>query len=324
LEETLEPIFHPDSYGYRPGSSAHDALATARQRCWKQAWVLDLDVRAFFDSVPHELMLKAVAHHTDQRWVLLYIQRWLTAPMQMPDGTLVAREKGTPQGSPISPLLANLFMHYAFDRWMDQEHPGCPFERYADDSVTRTRGRLEVEARTGRAVLCQRWRKVLRDRPAGGGSKPPQAASVKSRGGERCGKGAPGVRQVRAGKASESEPLMTCRKRIDDIKTEGESFLRDQSGRNLSTAQVVSGIKAARAQLRLWHGTCEPVASIPRPAGGRVACWLREGGPQAAGTVRGRVPMRGTGADRPVVAVRPGNAGGAKGPDHLGVFGGQP
>ena len=97
--------------------------------------MLDLDVRAFFDSVPHDLLLKAVAHHTDERWVLLYIERWLKAPMQMPDGTLVAREKGTPQGSPISPLLANLFMHYAFDTWMDREHPGSPFERYADDVV---------------------------------------------------------------------------------------------------------------------------------------------------------------------------------------------
>lgn len=135
LEEKLEPIFHPDSYGYRPGRSALDAVAAARKRCWRKAWVLDLDVRAFFDSVPHDLLLKAVAHHTDERWVLLYIERWLTAPMQMPDGTLVAREKGTPQGSPISPLLANLFMHYAFDKWMDREFPGQPFERYADDAV---------------------------------------------------------------------------------------------------------------------------------------------------------------------------------------------
>jgi len=135
LEEKLEPIFHPDSYGYRPGRSAHDALAATRKRCWSKDWVLDLDVRAFFDSVPHDLLLKAVAHHTDERWVLLYIERWLTAPMQMPDGTLVAREKGTPQGSPISPLLANLFMHYAFDKWMDREFPGQPFERYADDAV---------------------------------------------------------------------------------------------------------------------------------------------------------------------------------------------
>jgi len=135
LEEKLEPIFHPDSYGYRPGRSAHDALAVTRRRCWKQDWVLDLDVRAFFDSVPHDLLLKAVAHHTDERWVLLYIERWLTAPMQMPDGTLTARDKGTPQGSPISPLLANVFMHYAFDAWMVREFPGCPFARFADDIV---------------------------------------------------------------------------------------------------------------------------------------------------------------------------------------------
>jgi RNA-directed DNA polymerase len=135
LEEKLEPIFHPDSYGYRPGRSAHDALAVTRRRCWKQAWVLDLDIRAFFDSVPHDLLLKAVAHHTRERWVLLYIERWLKAPMQMPDGTLVARERGTPQGSPISPLLANVFMTYAFDMWMAREHPGTPFERYADDIV---------------------------------------------------------------------------------------------------------------------------------------------------------------------------------------------
>ena len=103
LEEKLEPIFHPDSYGYRPGRSAHDAVAVTRRRCWKQDWVLDLDVRAFFDSVPHDLLLKAVAHHTDERWVLLYIKRWLTAPMQMPAGTLTARDKGTPQGSPMTP-----------------------------------------------------------------------------------------------------------------------------------------------------------------------------------------------------------------------------
>jgi RNA-directed DNA polymerase len=154
LEERLEPIFHPDSYGYRPGRSAHDALAVTRKRCWKQDWVLDLDVRAFFDSVPHDLLLKAVAHHTDERWVLLYIQRWLTAPMQMADGTLVARGRGTPQGSPISPLLANLFMHYAFDRWMDREHPGSPFERYADDIVAHCD--TEDQARRLRAAIAAR------------------------------------------------------------------------------------------------------------------------------------------------------------------------
>jgi RNA-directed DNA polymerase len=154
LEERLEPIFHPDSYGYRPGRSAHDALAVARGRCWKQDWVLDLDVRAFFDSVPHDLLLKAVAHHTDQRWVLLYIGRWLKAPMQMPDGTVMAREKGTPQGSPISPLLANLFMHYAFDLWMDRQFPGCPFERYADDIVAHCD--TEDQARQLRAAIADR------------------------------------------------------------------------------------------------------------------------------------------------------------------------
>jgi len=154
LEGKLEPIFHRDSYGYRPGRSAHDALAVTRQRFWKKDWVFDLDVRAFFDSVPHDLLLKAVAHHTDERWVLLYIERWLKAPMQMPDGTLVTREKGTPQGSPISPLLANLFMHYAFDKWMDREYPGAPFERYADDVVVHCD--TEAQARSLWASLAER------------------------------------------------------------------------------------------------------------------------------------------------------------------------
>jgi RNA-directed DNA polymerase len=154
LEGKLEPVFHSGSYGYRPGRSAHDALAVCRQRCWKQDWVLDLDVRAFFDSVPHSLLLKAVAHHTDERWVLLCISRWLVAPMVMPDGTVVAREKGTPQGSPISPILANLFMHYAFDRWMDREFPGCPFERYADDIVAHCG--TEDQARVLRAAIAAR------------------------------------------------------------------------------------------------------------------------------------------------------------------------
>ena len=154
LEEKLEPIFHPDSYGYRPGRSCHDALAVTRKRCWKQDWIVDLDVRAFFDSVPHDLLLKVVAHHTEERWVLLYIERWLKAPMQMQDGTIVAREKGTPQGSPISPLLANLFMHYAFDKWMDREYPGCPFERYADDAVIHCD--TEAQARDLWAALAER------------------------------------------------------------------------------------------------------------------------------------------------------------------------
>jgi RNA-directed DNA polymerase len=154
LEEKLEPIFHPDSYGYRPGRSALDALAVTRKRCWRQDWVVDLDIRAFFDSVPHDLLMKAVAHHTDERWVLLYIERWLKAPMQMPDGTLAAREVGTPQGSPISPLLANLFMHYAFDKWMGRSYPGCPFERYADDVVVHCN--TERQAQRLRADIADR------------------------------------------------------------------------------------------------------------------------------------------------------------------------
>ena len=123
LEEKLEPIFHPDSYGYRPGRSAHDALAVARKRCWKQDWVVDLDIRAFFDSVPHDLLLKAVAHHTDERWVLLYIERWLKAPMQMADGTLVGTGEGDPAGFPDLPP-ARQPVHALCVRSLDG--PGAP------------------------------------------------------------------------------------------------------------------------------------------------------------------------------------------------------
>ena len=135
LEEMVEPIFHPDSYGYRPRRSALDAVGTCRQRCWKYDWVIDLDVQKFFDSVPWDLVIKAVQAHADQPWVLLYARRWLAAPLQQPDGTLQRRDRGTPQGSAISPVLANLFLHYAFDAWMAREFPAIPFERYADDAV---------------------------------------------------------------------------------------------------------------------------------------------------------------------------------------------
>jgi RNA-directed DNA polymerase len=140
LEPEVEPLFHPDSYGYRPGRSAHDALATCRERCWKFDWAIDLDLRAFFDSIPWDLMLKAVSRHTDLRWVLLYIERWLQAPLQKEDGTLVQRERGTPQGSAISPLLANLFLHYAFDTWLSREFPFARFSAmrtYADVGINR-------------------------------------------------------------------------------------------------------------------------------------------------------------------------------------------
>ena len=135
LEPEVEKVFHDDSYGYRPGRSPLDAVRTCRERCFKKDWVVDLDVKAFFDSVPWDLMLKAVQRHTDSKWVLLYVERWLKAPMLMPDGTLNARTKGTPQGGPVSPLLANLFLHYGFDMWMSREFPGITFERFADDAV---------------------------------------------------------------------------------------------------------------------------------------------------------------------------------------------
>jgi RNA-directed DNA polymerase len=158
LEPKVEPIFHPDSYGYRPGKSALDAVGTCRKRCWRADWVIDLDIRAFFDTVPWHLVLKAVSHHTDQKWILLYVQRWLQAPLQRQDGTLVARDRGTPQGSAISPLLANLFMHYAFDAWMVREFPNIRFERYCDDAVVHCRS--ERQARFLRDAIAARLAQV--------------------------------------------------------------------------------------------------------------------------------------------------------------------
>jgi RNA-directed DNA polymerase len=135
LEARVERIFHTDSDGYRVGRSAIDAVAKCRQRCWRYDWVIDLDIQKFFDSCPHDLIVKAVVANTDQPWILLYVKRWLTAPMQQPDGTLQERDRGTPQGSAVSPVLANLFLHYAFDGWMAREFPTVRFERYVDDAV---------------------------------------------------------------------------------------------------------------------------------------------------------------------------------------------
>jgi len=158
LEPKVEPHFHPDSYGYRPGKSAVDAVGTARQRCWRYDWVVDLDVRAFFDSVDHSLLMRAVRQHSDCKWTRLYIERWLKAPVQHDDGTLEPREKGTPQGSVVSPLLANLFLHYAFDAWMAREFPDTPFERYADDALvhcrTEAQARRMVDAIAERLAAC--------------------------------------------------------------------------------------------------------------------------------------------------------------------------
>jgi len=135
LEMKVEPIFHPDSYGYRPGRSALHAVETCRKRCWKTNWVVDLDIQRFFDSVRWDLVIKAVEANTEDPWVVLYVTRWLQAPVQLPDGTLQERDRGTPQGSAVSPVLANLFLHYAFDAWMAREFPSVTFERYVDDAV---------------------------------------------------------------------------------------------------------------------------------------------------------------------------------------------
>ncbi|MQB02037.1 MAG: group II intron reverse transcriptase/maturase [Actinobacteria bacterium] len=154
LDELVDPVFHEDSYGFRQGRSALDAVAACRQRCWKSDWVIDLDIKGFFDNVPWEQILSAVAHHTDLTWVRLYVQRWLAAPAQRPDGSVVERVKGTPQGAPVSPVLANLFMHYAFDCWMQREHPHIPFERYCDDVIVHCAS--EQQARQVRELIAGR------------------------------------------------------------------------------------------------------------------------------------------------------------------------
>lgn len=135
FEPEVDPYFHEDSYGYRPKKSAHQAVGVARQRCWRSNFVLDVDIKGFFDNIDHELLMKAVRKHTTCKWVILYIERWLKAPMQYEDGRVEPRTKGTPQGGVISPLLANLYLHYAFDLWMKRNEPAVTFERYADDIV---------------------------------------------------------------------------------------------------------------------------------------------------------------------------------------------
>jgi RNA-directed DNA polymerase len=160
LEKVVEPVFHPDSYGYRPGKSQLDAARVCRDRCWEYDWVIDLDIRKFFDSVRWDLIVKAVQAHTDTatRWVLLYVKRWLAAALQLPDGTLQARDRGTPQGSAISPVLANLFMHYAFDLWLAREFPLVTFERYADDVAIHCVS--EYQARRVLAAVRERMAEV--------------------------------------------------------------------------------------------------------------------------------------------------------------------
>ena len=145
IEPDLEPIFLTDSYGYRPEKSALDAVGVTRERCWRYDWILEFDIKGLFDNLPHDLLMKAVRRHVKCEWAVLYIERWLTAPMER-DGELMARARGTPQGGVISPILSNLFLHYAFDLWMTRTHPQLPWCRYADDGLVHCRSRPEAEA----------------------------------------------------------------------------------------------------------------------------------------------------------------------------------
>jgi RNA-directed DNA polymerase len=154
LEPAVEPIFLPDSYGYRPAKSALDAVEITRRRCWQYDWILEFDIRGLFDNIDHALLLRALEKHTECKWVMLYIRRWLTAPLQRADGAMVERTKGTPQGGVVSPVLANLFMHYVFDVWMTRTFPGVPWCRYADDGLVHCK--TEAEAHAIKAALQAR------------------------------------------------------------------------------------------------------------------------------------------------------------------------
>jgi RNA-directed DNA polymerase len=145
LNDRLDKEFHHDSYAYRPGGSAINALTTARHRCWKYDWVLDMDISKFFDTIDHDLLMRAVKRHVCERWILLYIERWLKVPYETVKGERIERTMGVAQGSVIGPVLANLFMHYVFDKWMQIHHPAIPFERYADDTICHCRSKSEAE-----------------------------------------------------------------------------------------------------------------------------------------------------------------------------------
>jgi group II intron reverse transcriptase/maturase len=154
IEPILDPIFHPDSYGYRPGRSAKQAVAVTRKRCWQYDWVVEFDIKAAFDQIDHRLLMKAVRTHIKEAWVVLYIERWLNAPFETADGLRLPRDRGTPQGGVVSPILMNLFMHYTFDRWMQSTFPHCPFARYADDGVVHCR--TQKQANTVMREIAER------------------------------------------------------------------------------------------------------------------------------------------------------------------------
>ena len=159
LEPKVEPIFHKDSYGYRPNKSAIDAIGKVRERCWKYDYVIELDIKGLFDNIDHELLMKAVELHTEEKWMKLYIRRWLTAPFVTKKGRVIERNSGTPQGGVISPVLANIFLHYVFDIWMERNYPMAPFARYADDAVIHCKSEKQAkeikEALTLRMKQCK-------------------------------------------------------------------------------------------------------------------------------------------------------------------------
>jgi RNA-directed DNA polymerase len=157
LEKVTEPVFHDSSCGYRPGRSQHDALAACRENCWRYDWAIDLDIEKFFDSVPWDHVVAAVEAVTEEKWVILYVRRWLAADVVMPGGTVASRDRGTPQGSPVSPVLANLFLHFVLDAWLAREFPACRFERFADDMIVHCR-----TLRQAREVLAAITRRLER------------------------------------------------------------------------------------------------------------------------------------------------------------------
>ncbi len=155
FEPEVEPHFLDDSYGYRPNKSALDAIDVTRKRCWRYDWLVEFDIKGLFDNIPHALLMKAVEKHTQEKWIILYINRWLTASIVMPDGNTIQRDKGTPQGGVISPVLSNLFLHYVFDKWMQHNHPETPWCRYADDGLVHCK--TEEQALAMLNQLAQRF-----------------------------------------------------------------------------------------------------------------------------------------------------------------------
>jgi group II intron reverse transcriptase/maturase len=253
LERRVEPIFHPDSYGYRPGRSALDAVGACRVRCWRYDWVVEFDIRRFFDSVSWRLIVKAVEAHCEVPWVVLYVKRWLAAPLALPDGTLAERDRGTPQGSAISPVLANLFLHYAFDIWMAREFPGCLFERFADDAVVHCSSLGQAEA-----VLA-----AIRDRMAQVGLEvhPDKTRIVYCKDGKR-----------RAAHAHTAFTFLGFTFRARPVRTKtGKMFL------GFNPAISKDALKKLGAQVRAWrlhHRTGSTEAELARVINPIVRGWM--------------------------------------------------